>query len=52
MIIYNKLVRDNVAGLLKSKGYSISGKRVRGEQYNIKLYSLFLQELLHHLHKY
>ena len=40
----NKLVRDNVAGLLKDKGYAIKGKKVKGEEYTFKLYSLFWQE--------
>lgn len=41
MVKYNKLVRDNVAGLLKDKGYLISGKKLKGDKYNFELYSLF-----------
>lgn len=41
---YNKLVRDNVAGLLKSKGYLIHGKKLKGEKYKTQLYCLFWQE--------
>jgi len=43
-MIYNKLVRDNVAGLLKSKGFAIKGKNLKGEQYTAGLYSLFLRD--------
>lgn len=41
----NKLVRDNVTGLLKSQGYEeIKGKNLKGKKYKAELYSLFLQE--------
>jgi len=41
----NKLVRDNVASLLKNQGYQeIKGKKLKGKEYREELYSLFLQE--------
>lgn len=41
----NKLVRDNVADLLKEQGYQeVRGKKVEGKEYRNELYSLFLQE--------
>lgn len=41
----NKLVRDNVASLLKSQGYKkIEGKKLKGKKYKEELYSLFWQE--------
>ena len=41
----NKLVRDNVASLLKEQGYQeIKGKKLKGKEYRKELYSLFLQE--------
>ena len=40
----NELVRDNVAGLLKDKGYAIKGKKLKGEEFTFNLYSLFWQE--------
>ena len=44
----NKLVRDNVAELLKSQGYQeIKGKKLKGEKYKAELYSLFLQEYMY-----
>ena len=42
---YNKLVRDNVASLLKEQGYQeVKGKKLSGKEYRNELYSLFLQE--------
>ena len=42
---YNKLVRDNVAGLLKHQGYQeVKGRKLKGKKYKAELYSLFLQE--------
>ena len=41
---YNKLVRDNVANILKDKGYAIKGRKLQDEEYISKMYSLFWQE--------
>lgn len=41
----NKLVRDNVASLLKKQGFQeVKGKKLKGAEYKKELYSLFLQE--------
>ena len=40
----NKLVRDNVASLLKKQGFQeVKGKKLKGAEYKKGLYSLFLQ---------
>ncbi len=40
---YNKLVRDNVAGLLKNQGYELKGRKLQGEEFDFELFSLFWQ---------
>ncbi len=38
----NRLVRDNVAGLLENKGYSVNSENLDTKRFKINLYSLFL----------
>ena len=40
---YNKLVRDNVAGLLKNQGFELKGRKLQGEELDFQLFSLFWQ---------
>lgn len=40
---YNKLVRDNVSGLLKDKGFELKGRKLKGEEFDFELFSLFWQ---------
>ena len=45
MKICNKLVRDNVAGILKNQGYQeIKGTKLKGKKYKDELYLLFFTE--------
>ena len=41
---FDKLVRNRVSGLLESKGYKVTTKKLDGEQREKGLYSLFLRE--------
>ena len=40
---YNKLVRDDVAGLLKDQGFELKGRKLKGEEFDFELFSLFWQ---------
>lgn len=40
----NKLVRSKVPALLKEKGYNLKTIKLKGEEFKIKLHSLFLHE--------
>lgn len=40
---YNKLVRDDVAGLLKNQGFELKGRKLKGEEFDFELFSLFWQ---------
>ena len=43
MTKYNELVRDGAVESLKQKGFTCQGRKLKGEEYLEKLYSLFLQ---------
>ena len=44
MKLCNKLVRNGVVDSLKASGYRTKSEQIRGDEYKVKLYCLFLQE--------
>ena len=41
----NRLVRDNITGLLENKGFSVNSERLDTNRFKINLYSLFLLQI-------